>query len=188
MSFPQIELAIRDFAKRAAGRHADARGPRAAARSRSPTAACSARCSARRSSTRRRSASSACTRFRTASCPSKGQRSIRPMMYRRAVLRSPHRRRPRGGAVPGEGQGIHRGPGQPAAGELRSVRLCACCCRSRFSRVLAHERPGPGARSSRRPPDLRRAADRRRQEPDRPDLEDDQAGDQHREADRRPTS
>ena len=33
---------------------------------------------------------------------------------RRAVIRSPHRRRPRGGAVPGQGQGVHRGPGQPA--------------------------------------------------------------------------
>ena len=66
MSFAQIEQAIRDFAQKRAGRHADARGSRAAARSRSPTAACSDRCSARRSSIRRRSASSACTRSRIA--------------------------------------------------------------------------------------------------------------------------
>src|SRR5690606_6090854 len=37
---------------------------------------------------------------------------------RRALLRSPHRGRARGGAVPGEDQGLHRGPGAPAAREL----------------------------------------------------------------------
>ena len=52
-----------------------------AAPSPSPTAASSARCSARRSSTRRRWASSACTRFRTAPSPSTARSSIRPMMY-----------------------------------------------------------------------------------------------------------
>ena len=35
---------------------------------------------------------------------------IRPMMYRGALLRSPHRRRPRGGDLPGAHQGMHRGP------------------------------------------------------------------------------
>ena len=46
--------------------HAHARGPDRAAPSPSPTAACSARCCPRRSSTRRRAPSSACTRSRSA--------------------------------------------------------------------------------------------------------------------------
>ena len=45
-----------------------------------------------------------------------GQVVIRPMMYRRAQLRSPHRRRARGGAVPRQDQGVHRGSGGDGPG------------------------------------------------------------------------
>ena len=111
----EIELAIREFAQRGQRRHAHARGPARRhlhdhQRRRVRLAAEHAR-----SSTRRRSASSACTRSRSARSRSTARSSIRPMMYARPHLRPPHRRRPRGRAVPGAGQGVHRGPRAPHA-------------------------------------------------------------------------
>ena len=81
LSFAEIEAAIADFGQARRGKQAHARRAARAARSRSPTAASTARCSRRRSSTRRRAASSACTPSRTAPSPSNGQVVIRPMMY-----------------------------------------------------------------------------------------------------------
>ena len=80
LSFAEIEQAIADFGKRASSNKLDPTTSKAAP-SRSPTAASSARCSRRRSSTRPKAASSACTPFRTAPSPANGQVVIRPMMY-----------------------------------------------------------------------------------------------------------
>ena len=44
-----------------------------------------------------------------------GEIKVRPMMYLARVLRPPHHRRPRGRAVPGARQGMHRGSRAPAA-------------------------------------------------------------------------
>ena len=45
-----------------------------------------------------------------------GKIEIRPMMYLALVLRPPHRRRPRGGDVPGAGEGMAGGAGAAGAG------------------------------------------------------------------------
>ena len=57
-----------------------------------------------------------------------GKIEVRPMMYLALVLRPPHRRRPRGGDVPGAGEGMPGGPGAAGAGFvifLRHARPCA---------------------------------------------------------------
>jgi hypothetical protein len=89
-----------------------------AARSASPTAASTARCSPRRSSTRPRAASSACTRIQDRPWRQR-RRSDPPDDVRRADLRPPPRRRPRGRDVPQARQG---------AGIENPVR--ACCWKS----------------------------------------------------------
>ncbi len=48
-----------------------------------------------------------------------GKIEVRPMMYLALSLRSPHRRRPRGGDVPRAGQGMPGGPGAARAGSLK---------------------------------------------------------------------
>ena len=45
-----------------------------------------------------------------------GKIEARPMMYLALSLRSPHRRRPRGGDVPGAGEGSAGRPGAAGAG------------------------------------------------------------------------
>ena len=75
LSFAEIEQAIDDFAQRAAKNKLEAPTSSKAARSRSPTAASSARCSPRRSSTHRKAASSACTPSRTGPSPAKARSS-----------------------------------------------------------------------------------------------------------------
>ncbi len=47
-----------------------------------------------------------------------GKVEIRPMMYLALVLRSPHRRRPRGGDLPGAGEGRAGRPGAAGFGSL----------------------------------------------------------------------
>ncbi len=65
MSFAEIEKTIADLRQARQGRHADRRRDDRAAPSPSPTAACSARCCRRRSSTRRSRRCSACTGSRS---------------------------------------------------------------------------------------------------------------------------
>ena len=78
LGFAEIEKTIADVAAQGARRQDHDRRPARAARSRSPTAASTARCCRRRSSTRRRAASSACTRSRSArSSRRPGRRSAR---------------------------------------------------------------------------------------------------------------
>jgi 2-oxoglutarate dehydrogenase E2 component (dihydrolipoamide succinyltransferase) len=80
MSFAQIEKQIADYGKRAATASSVSRiSP--AAHSRSPTAACSARCCRRRSSIRRSRRSWACTPPRTAPVVENGQVVVRPINY-----------------------------------------------------------------------------------------------------------
>ena len=81
LSFAEIELAIADFGARAQGQQARRSTSCRAARSRSPTAASSARCSRRRSSTRRKAASSGLHAIQDRPVAVDGQVVIRPMMY-----------------------------------------------------------------------------------------------------------
>ncbi len=80
MSFAEIERAIDAFAERRR-RTSLRRRISKAAPSPSPTAESTAPCSPRRSSTRRRAASSGCTRSKSGRWRASGQVVIRPMMY-----------------------------------------------------------------------------------------------------------
>ena len=74
----------------------------------------------------------------------------------RAVLRSPHRRRPRGGDVPGAGQGMPRGSGPAGAGPL-SDGLRPHCHRFRSRRLCLRDPRGaarPEDRGGRKDADL----------------------------------
>ena len=56
-----------------------------------------------------------------------GKIEMRPMMYLALSLRPPHRRRPRGGDVPGAGEGIAGGSGADRAGSLIVLRHGRAC-------------------------------------------------------------
>ena len=81
LSFADIEKSIAQFRRHVPGRHPSPWRSSRAARSPSPTAACSARCCRRPSSILRRARFSACTRFRIARWSSTVQVVVRPMMY-----------------------------------------------------------------------------------------------------------
>ena len=72
-----------------------------------------------------------------------------------AVLRSSDRRWPRGRAVSGQGEGLHRGPGQPAARGMRTVSSMRMLLSITLLALLATSARRKSRRSSRRPPDLR---------------------------------
>ena len=69
----------------------------------------------------------------------------------RAVIRSSNRRRPRGRAVSGQSEGLHRGPGQPAARRMRTISSMRMLSSITLRTALGRDRAGlKSQRSSRR--------------------------------------
>ncbi len=117
--FAEIEKTVVDVRRRAPAKARSRSRNSPAARSRSPTAACSARCCRRRSSTLPQSAILGMHKIQERPVVVNGQVVVRPMMYLALTYDHRHHRRQGRGAVPGRGQGSARGSGAAAAADLR---------------------------------------------------------------------